>query len=570
MRLGLGLTLPFLPWAAAGSALAAGPALSLPFSTMSTGADLLAKGVTFSRPGLATQYDSTGKLTWAPNNLLLWSNDFTNAAWTKSTVTVAAGIADPDGGTNAFTVTATAGGAFIYQRPSTSGNHIASVWARVRTKTGLIELRTPANTSVPLEPTSSWQRLSTLSANVASPFLIVFLANSGDQVDLYEAQLEAVTYQTTPRPYVATTSAAYYGPRFDFDPVTLAAKGLLIEESRTNVVLNSADHSTASWTKFNSPVTANAAIAPDGTLTASKMIEAATTGQHAVFNASGFPNTAATAYTASTYLKAGERTWALFAIEINGTSYGKYVNLTTGAIGGVAGNAPDGFTVENDGNGWWRISATKTSVGTASGFCSVYMASADGVASYSGDGTSGIYRWGSQYETGSFATSLIFTQNASVTRAADSASITGPAFSSIWNPLEGTIVIEGEIVKGGAYSFSVDDNTANNRMLVYHTGTGLDMVANSGGPLIVNNTLGAYNLAAHPNFKAAFTYKVNDYAGSLNGAAAVVGTPSGAVPPVTQMRIGGGGTGTESNGHVKSFSYYRTRFPNAQLVTLTT
>jgi hypothetical protein len=45
-------------------------------------------------------------------------------------------------------------------------------------------------------------------------------------------------------PYVlnaaaAPTAAAYYGARFDHDPVTLEPKGLLIEEQRTNLLLNS-------------------------------------------------------------------------------------------------------------------------------------------------------------------------------------------------------------------------------------------------------------------------------------------------------------------------------------------
>lgn len=35
------------------------------------------------------------------------------------------------------------------------------------------------------------------------------------------------------------TSAANNAPRFDYDPVTLAARGLLIEEQRTNILLNS-------------------------------------------------------------------------------------------------------------------------------------------------------------------------------------------------------------------------------------------------------------------------------------------------------------------------------------------
>jgi hypothetical protein len=54
------------------------------------------------------------------------------------------------------------------------------------------------------------------------------------------ASVDPYVYQ----PVAAPTSTAYYGPRFDYDPVTLAPKGLLIEEQRSNLLLNSATLST--------------------------------------------------------------------------------------------------------------------------------------------------------------------------------------------------------------------------------------------------------------------------------------------------------------------------------------
>jgi len=53
--------------------------------------------------------------------------------------------------------------------------------------------------------------------------------------------LSAVTYETAPRAQdqVATTSASFFGPAFDYSPTTLAPLGLRIEESRTNLFLNS-------------------------------------------------------------------------------------------------------------------------------------------------------------------------------------------------------------------------------------------------------------------------------------------------------------------------------------------
>ena len=69
--------------------------------------------------------------------------------------------------------------------------------------------------------------------------------------------------------YVPTTSAAVYGPRFDYDPVTLAAKGLLIEEQRSNSLTYSEQFDNAAWTKqANVTITVNSIASPDGTITA--------------------------------------------------------------------------------------------------------------------------------------------------------------------------------------------------------------------------------------------------------------------------------------------------------------
>ena len=62
-------------------------------------------------------------------------------------------------------------------------------------------------------------------------------------------------------------------PRFDHDPDTLESLGLLIEESRTNIALYSQEFNNVYWNKSGggnpgTAVTANQAVAPDGTITA--------------------------------------------------------------------------------------------------------------------------------------------------------------------------------------------------------------------------------------------------------------------------------------------------------------
>jgi hypothetical protein len=104
--------------------------------------------LSLSRPSLATLFNSTGKMTYAPNNALTYSTDLTNAAWIKSLATVTGGVADPFGGNNACTYTATGNGA-IQQTgtvSSCSGNRkfIVSVWVKLNgpALTGICRLYT--------------------------------------------------------------------------------------------------------------------------------------------------------------------------------------------------------------------------------------------------------------------------------------------------------------------------------------------------------------------------------------------------------------------------------------------
>ncbi len=52
-------------------------------------------------------------------------------------------------------------------------------------------------------------------------------------------------------------AAASGAPRFDYDPVTHTAKGILIEEQRTNLFSRSTELDNAAWTKLNITTVAN-------------------------------------------------------------------------------------------------------------------------------------------------------------------------------------------------------------------------------------------------------------------------------------------------------------------------
>ena len=353
-------------------------------------------------------------------------------------------------------------------------------------------------------------------------------------------------------------------PRFDYDPVTLAPKGLLIEEQRTNLLTYSSEFDNAVWTKTNATVSANVTIAPDGTLTADKL-EPATTASTSIYQSVVI---AASSYTGSVYVKKGsgasdanrfylrDSTTATTLLQVA-------IDYDTLVITYVIGST--GASVQNVGNGWLRVSLTITSSLTIGNTLRY------GVCFVGNNETAGefAYAWGAQLEAGAFPTSYIPTTSATVTRVADNASMVGSNFSSWYNQNEGTIysqwMLGGDNTSANVYN--INDTTATNyiRNRYGSAGTANDnAVAVSN---IVQQTLTATNqIALYATYKNAMAYKQNDFARSANGT--LITGSTGNIPFVSQMNIGGI-VGDYLNGHIQSIKYYPTRLPNADLQRLT-
>lgn len=374
-------------------------------------------------------------------------------------------------------------------------------------------------------------------------------------------------------------------PRFDHDPITGQSLGLLVEDSRQNLLTYSEDFSNAVWNKLGSSVSTNTSIttAPDGSNNADKLIENTTNGEHR-FLSSNISWVGNTRYTFSLFVKAAERTrFDMLFGTLSNWSGGRAVafDLVSGTIlstDGATGN------IIKLPNGWYRCSVTALSVAspTASQM-TLRMINTGTNASYSGDGTSGIYIWGAQLEVGSFSTSYIPTDETpgGKTRSAELADMTGTNFSSWYNRSEGTIFVEYN--RSGSYGasgfnrvFEISDGTAQNIFGLLAFGTTDNMYD---GFTISDINYAPFNTISttfNKSYKYSASFKENNfnrYAKDENGlldVTKVYTLPLSNFNP-TRLNIGYL-TGTnirQLGGTVARLTYYPIQLTNQQLINLT-
>ena len=221
--------------------------------------------VTFTRASSATYVGSDGLIKTATTNLVLRSEEFDTANWVKSTVTVTTNsAASPSGLLTADLLTFTTTSGQIYQNvPTTAGtDYFFSVYLRVTSGTFKLKISrtnvvswTTAVVSDELTVTTDWQRFSLpftpLTGETQSGLVIGDESKTGynlpatGSVLAWGAQLEQ---SSTVGEYIPTTGTINSAPRFDHDPTTGESLGLLVEEQRTNLLLNTATLLTQSVT----------------------------------------------------------------------------------------------------------------------------------------------------------------------------------------------------------------------------------------------------------------------------------------------------------------------------------
>ena len=567
----------------------------------------------------ATTYNPT-----TVKNLLGFSEAFDNAAWTKVQTSIVTGAqANPVNGLfNAQKLmenTASGEHRTFFTIITAPNTYTYSVYLKAaeRTFASLIHLTVSPQPSIvvnlttgaitsPTNVTASgavnvgngwwrvWMTYTTTTSTTSYPQVMVFSnATTGNYVGdgnsgvyIYGAQLSdsASLDPYVPTPGAAPSSTAFYGPRFDFDPVTRAPRGLLVEEQRTNLALYSEDFTNAAWTKENATATANATAAPDGATTADRLNASAGAGVHSTYTATAITVATGTNAASTIYVKKGTHRFvymtqsvsvahnftAIFDLDGGGST------ATQTGVGSLSGTIAS--TSQTDvGNGWFRLSVTGSATG-ASRFVAVGFAQAAtgntidnvGNVTYTAAGTETIFIWGAQLEAGAFATSYIPTVASTVTRSADVATITGQNFAQWYGQTQGSFVASVGLL--ASFNFPVPFMAADSaaattkRIQIYLSGTAPTYRVTDGTDQAAINTA-AVTIPSVSNFATA--YQANNFAATVNGAA-VATDSSGTVPAVNTFYIGNQASTQFINGHIRNIRFIPARAADFQLQGLST
>ena len=604
------------------------PALLLDFQNTKQ----LDSRITYTRASTATFYNGV-TTAMAEQNLVLQSQTFDNASWVKSATTVTANTTvAPDGTTTAETLaedTATSAH-FTYQTGlgvvgsktysfSVYGKNISGQYLNLSVfnvnnttsygaaifdlSTGAVSSSGASGTGYSVVSTnvtsvgSGWYRcelVMTTGTSADVMWATIAMANSttlgsygitsytgtSRSIAIWGAQLEnrsaisAYTATTTQAitNYIPVLQTAASGvARFDNNPTTGESLGLLIEESRTNLATYSSDLSNAAWSKVQTTVTSDTVVAPDGTLIGDKLVESTSTSTHYLISASSVSVTSGTAYTISLYAKASGRNFVV--IEMNSAALGAYAwfDLANGVVG-TTGGSPSSTSITSVGNGWYRLTISKTATSSTTSLITIYTASVDNATSYTGNGFSGVFLWGIQYEAGAFATSYIPTVASQVTRAADAASMTGTNFSTWFNQGQGSFIINAaraavqDSTGSGGYGRILGNDANNNSFLEYEPVTNVLSVSGVGA---YRFTVPSLSTAASVFNNMAVAYDSSGISVTANNAAVQVNS-SARMRTSDRLNIFGTGSGAySSSGWVKKIAYYPIKVTSTNMQALT-
>lgn len=311
-------------------------------------------------------------------------------------------------------------------------------------------------------------------------------------------------------------SATNNQPRFDYNPISLVCKGLLIEETRTNILIGS--DGTGSFGNTTS-LTFSAITVPDGT------------SVNCVWNSGGnSTNRYEVVINGGVYASGTNFVWSWYQKKINTTETGAVITPQS-LINATVVSAP--AKIQDFNNGWerWSTSLSITDGAVLTRFRMYITAPSLGVYN-------AFAVWGNQIEAGAFATSYIPTTTTALARNADVATMTGTNFSDWYNASEGcisgTAIGQAPIANDSPIAYIC--NAALSLRFIYLTRreTNLGGVYNGTVQAALNDGTA---VTINDVVNCTMSYLVNNIRGARNGHAAVSDLTS-TIPTVDSLYIG--------------------------------
>lgn len=456
--------------------------------------------LTFSRSGNATYVNSNGYVVFAPANMLRNSSlvetsgsDTTPISWSTSVTGGGITMTIPSSGSRTFEITTgTTGWSYMTDSSGTgltglnytfateitniSGSPSAgSVIAITSSPTNVVYYLNGATIASSATISSTGLLAASFTSSVGS-FARVGLGADGvavsgaKSITIKEPRLVQGTVSSPTYYASSSTTSAYQGPRFDYNPTTLTHKGLLIEAPSTNSLINTESFSISNWggTNIAGITFDNSVTNPQG-ITPSAVIYGITTGSNYHHRNSNFTNGITGNVVASCWMKSNgyERG---YISEANNGKFAALFGLTGNGTAEVKSSfaGPSAYITPYP-NGWYRCEVVGVVDGNSTVSCSFAGVPSIGVITFDNYGaqyagvcgsTQGIYIWGPQAEapfisggitfnTAARATSYIPSGNTYSTRNNESLTVTTTNFANIWpNTLNVfSVYWEGDVIR---------------------------------------------------------------------------------------------------------------------------
>lgn len=554
-------------------------------------------------------------------NLLLQSQDF-DTTWSQVGLSSrSGGNADPAGGTTAhrFVEDSSSATHRVYQTVSSTGKTSLTVYAKQAAGTRYLALKvstgaggpyewvvatydlaggTPAMTTgtgatsiaktssqtlsgggfykctLTVESSGGGVNVSMSSSATPSPANYGHVEYAGDGASAIDVAFSSLN-TTGATDYNATTTQISRGyspllktasadsPRFEFatDGQSVGsgtALGLLVESQASNLATYGSDLTNAVWNPL-SATAATAAIGPDGTLSAAKLTSGTGSGIYPRFRRLSFLSTSKT-QTFSVYVKPLEYSYLNISQDGHSTQMVHY-NLTgSGSISSASGCSG---TVEQCGNGWFRVSFTHTNA-TSSVNLAIVMQSTATYSSETGNSYDGMLFASAQLEDAAAASSFIGTTSSTVTRSADSCSVALSDINFVGG--EYTLIADADTISADNVFVSASLYVSNsNYAALYANGLySRTVVAVSDG---VNSTVNG----GSANGRIAASGGTNSLSVCINGGSVTTDT-SYTVPDLSggTLQLGTrNGSSSPLNGNLKRVSLFNVALSDTELQALT-